>query len=1163
MSNQMIDLSNCSPSSPENWDDDLSFTNNQHALIRAKYPYPTPSQITTLSRSYRITDSDVNSEFPFYRLGCVPPRAGGILEDKKNMKNWDDDFEDSPVRRGVTTPSRKSAAKIRQSRLGQMQRQHEPAPESWDDEFETAHQQTPSRAKMQPRYPSDYSESDNSDLEELGFVDKDEDRTVTARSRRQHYPERGERTPSPSSRPILAAVELGSPNSGGILSRIGSVKKWGVRRKRASTTPSEVATDDNNSTPRPQSSLSSLGVPQSPVSPTRSKPTPIPQNGNTSNWFFRASSAGSPLSSFSGSNTDLTNAESPSKLLRRGVGLNGGGGSNGAEEGPGKRPMSMQQGPVGVKGNGGGQRHASYGGLGIGRAGKESVDDLARGGTPEGEESKDKEVKEREGSRGFMGSVRKISLVGRHKKTKSSVSLGGNGGPTIEFDIPALPNSHTHQRTVKEEPDEGDAYVSDQPPVLPHPVPDANSNTPLLPPIELQPPSPPRPAKIATSTQPQDASISPRSTSGKSIRSPITPHTSKSPLKTPSSPQSASLGRSSNVTSPALAASGSPSGAVVTTSGVPRRNSLGDLKIPARISQAQVGLRRDLGMVREFAGRVEQLKELQVTYHSLVVEVQTILDMHANLHAPSRATSPSLFRPITRNRANTNTHPPHDGSLSSPAAYKQLASAFYTINSKYRISWECAELLIELGGGTATPATPAPSSSVSAPVMHNGTPIIVGKKSRERAITLAGDESKAPPRQLVLLKEMLNNPDSSFVVEELTEESHVPALNVNRDWRWGDAMNSTVTLPSEDSAGGGASSPTKKKRRTSRLGMSGLRDMLRSLKRHHSENLPPPVPPILPPIPVSTTSLSTDSSLDSHNHHRYPHEHITTHGRRRAKTSTDPASMRSGRDTRPTSPYGPSSFAAKASPRRPSLASIFRIGKNKSTATATPATAAGEVHATTSGASGSSTGEEEDWDRMDSASDLDAAARALGIAPDGTSTVRGTTRGRSPYLQELYQPNGHSHSRPITPSNKRHASGSQSSLLGGEMSPPPRPHTPYRDQTRPTRLSNVEEHTGPKSSRPGSSKSRGAASPARAPSRTPTNRIAKSGSVRSMPPGPVPHMPLGSTSPVATNSMGLAMTPENIKPLLENAKEVQIRLGECVREIQALLPEPPLVAAVS
>ena len=33
--------------------------------------------------------------------------------------------------------------------------------------------------------------------------------------------------------------------------------------------------------------------------------------------------------------------------------------------------------------------------------------------------------------------------------------------------------------------------------------------------------------------------------------------------------------------------------------GMGRRNLLGDLKIPVRISQAQVGLRRDLVMVRE------------------------------------------------------------------------------------------------------------------------------------------------------------------------------------------------------------------------------------------------------------------------------------------------------------------------------------------------------------------------------------------------------------------------------------------------------------------------------------------------------------------------------------------------------------------------------------
>ena len=50
--------------------------------------------------------------------------------------------------------------------------------------------------------------------------------------------------------------------------------------------------------------------------------------------------------------------------------------------------------------------------------------------------------------------------------------------------------------------------------------------------------------------------------------------------------------------------SGGGGGANGTGSGsgsVPRQNSLHDLKIPVRISQEQVGLRRDLGMVREFA----------------------------------------------------------------------------------------------------------------------------------------------------------------------------------------------------------------------------------------------------------------------------------------------------------------------------------------------------------------------------------------------------------------------------------------------------------------------------------------------------------------------------------------------------------------------------------
>lgn len=587
---------------------------------------------------------------------------------------------------------------------------------------------------------------------------------------------------------------------------------------------------------------------------------------------------------------------------------------------------------------------------------------------------------------------------------------------------------------------------------------------------------------------------------------------------------------------------------------------------------------------------------------------------HAQHHLPQpRASSPGFFANLSRSRHRSNTNPtpmssttsfalppfsapPFNNNINPQIAYKQLASAFYTINSKYRISWECAELLIELGGGSSASndnsggTTSAPSTSVSAPVVQTVSSADgkkVGGSGRERAITLAGDESKPPApvpgsvgtgsgaspsaarltgppiasppslawrastgrndlshRQLVLLKEMLNNTDSaSFAVEEVSgsipEESSFPVsglLNVNREWRWGDAMSSTVTLPSEDSGAGslaGEAGIKQKKRRSSRLGMTGLRDLLRSLKRTHSENLPHP------PIPVSSTSLSTDNS--SHDGHRYPHGHVPlTTGRRRAKTSSGPDSVRLGR---PTSPYNPSSLVTKPSPRRPSLASIFRLGqKNKplSPTSDLPAELRAElsVHprsgsGSTSGRESSSAGEEEDWDRMDSASDLDAAARALGIGNDGSATVRG--KGKSPYLQDPHPP-----PLPDLPGRLfRSANGSQSSIWAesnGET-PPPLPHP-----SRMTRLSNVEEHMDDQRQAPpppSRVSHRTGASPSRPSSRGP--RVTKNGSVRSMPPQPVLPDPK------------LAMTPENIKPLLENAKEVHVRLNECIAEIRSLL----------
>lgn len=155
------------------------------------------------------------------------------------------------------------------------------------------------------------------------------------------------------------------------------------------------------------------------------------------------------------------------------------------------------------------------------------------------------------------------------------------------------------------------------------------SPLPLLPPIELHPPSPPntitptsglgpstsergkasRSLSAAFGTGSGTDALSP-ATSTSSIfftptSSPNKSHKNSSKLspgpKSPASQQSASLGRS---TAGVVATSVSAvDGGLGTT---PRRNSLGDLKIPARISQAQVALRRDLGMVREFASNVER-----------------------------------------------------------------------------------------------------------------------------------------------------------------------------------------------------------------------------------------------------------------------------------------------------------------------------------------------------------------------------------------------------------------------------------------------------------------------------------------------------------------------------------------------------------------------------
>ena len=807
--------------------------------------------------------------------------------------------------------------------------------------------------------------------------------------------------------------------------------------------------------------------------------------------------------------------------------------------------------------------------------------------------------------------------------------------------------------------------------------------------------------------------------------------------------------------------------------------------------------------MRVFHSLFVELKELRNTYHTLVVEVQALVDAH--FQRVQRSPQPvekslpavphpySFFkpRPKTRVRSNTtgSTTAPEtvttldSMSSSSHMAYKHLVEAFLGINSKYRNSWECAELLIELGsggddGGGVVVGGSAPTSVSASVIQQNISSgnegegkVFFGLKGRERAITLANEQqqqqqqqhsttspssihnevqsqpssanivsitgsvsmqpgvseagSGGPPpslswrtstgkhdlsqRQLVLLREMLNNtgggggggdeeglrpPSSHFSIpagenpELRPSESSRPQF-VNRDWRWGDARNSTITLEEQSSSGFGADSEggrrrdrkleKEKKRRSGRLGMNGIRDMLRSLKKGHVEELQAGgnsevqsdhhhhhhhgrLPAVAHPMMHSTTSLSTECSIGSKNVHnqaqqqqnRLPTPPVPSQIRRRGRSSTGPESM--GSNKGPS--FSPSSFtASKASPRRPSLASIFRIGggnNNNKLRPISPARlvytgigvegsatlpsafgasehdlSAAQCSSATTGTGGEgsfSTGEEEevDWDRMDSASDLDATpVKALGGGGvDGPYDVSATVRGRnrlktqaadernkaggvSPYLQHQswYESDQQHPPVPLLPASssstglggflarhsiipKRSFSGSRSSLWSSGAGDGQQQQLPSNVPSRLSRHSNFEEQqqqqqpTNPvdvertASLRMTSSKSNAQSKVANAnssaldtcsrPSSSRSTKFpkTKSGSVRSVHPyhshpsgggGGQPSSPL---SPLpADPKLGMMMTPENIKPLLENAKEVHVKLHECIVEIRALIED--------
>lgn len=586
---------------------------------------------------------------------------------------------------------------------------------------------------------------------------------------------------------------------------------------------------------------------------------------------------------------------------------------------------------------------------------------------------------------------------------------------------------------------------------------------------------------------------------------------------------------------------------------------------------------------------------------------------HVQFHLPSRPSSQigSHRKTITSNsnpsvqsislNSPTQTYPLRTASRASQDISRELVR----LEHEYGIWWECAELLIELGGGsgvagaasypnlatlsTSTVDTPAaedplkPNSTEEQPILKKIThvssmsePGSLFEQALSSTLNSKGPPQASPPhlsqwrastgrhdlsaRQLRLLRDMLNTPDPASLAHAAGPYGYGagyphPHLSTTAEAPpWVTWNPSTVTLPSEESSADAHSHGTppaietrgegkEKKRRASRLGMLGLREILRGLKRTavaegRLDTLDKPVQG----HQDSESGVCHIAEDDHYNRRRSPwHQHDEHHA---AKLSTGPE-LAAPMDHPPTRTHPPKS------PRRPSLASIFRIGNKhmKSTNVNGKLIRDGDASPKENGNStpeeermsplgSAAAGEYADWDRM-SRSDLDLTA-----VGSGTATVRAKKSTRVSHSStNLNCP--YSNANGVTP--KKTPATSQTSLR--DLSP----SSAISPQPSRLPLSIVEEGGGrnaqrartPDVSRPKDrSKDRTSswsqAHPPRPVSRT--GKTAISGTVRSAPP-----------NDFSTPASKLALTPENIKPLLEYAKEVGTRLSECINEVQILL----------
>lgn len=159
--------------STENWDDDFEFQPARESQPNAESAKDLGgASAASLLQDKKNTLQESELRFWAEPGPSTPSKRAAPAAHAANEENWDDDFQDS-----TDSPLRQHSHDAL-SRSLRRRRPTLPETENWDDDFEDK-QGSPTAARRSAKWDS----SSDEDVE-LGFADREEDRTVTSRSRR-------------------------------------------------------------------------------------------------------------------------------------------------------------------------------------------------------------------------------------------------------------------------------------------------------------------------------------------------------------------------------------------------------------------------------------------------------------------------------------------------------------------------------------------------------------------------------------------------------------------------------------------------------------------------------------------------------------------------------------------------------------------------------------------------------------------------------------------------------------------------------------------------------------------------------------------------------------------------------------------------------------------